>query len=150
MEGAPLSLTKGGRRPSGPRCESGGPDGAPAPCGPSDGPSNGPSEGTADMFAEPLVDGWTEDGLLAEVTLAEGFDLAASVEHLRDVTSNKVYRVTDPWKEQKCLICLDANLSPDTARALSLTRDDLFICRDSALDDTLAANLALQCNLKVI
>jgi adenine-specific DNA-methyltransferase len=31
-----------------------------------------------------------------------------------------------------------------------LGKDDLFICRDIALDDELAANLALQCRLKTI
>jgi hypothetical protein len=31
-----------------------------------------------------------------------------------------------------------------------LDKDDVFICRDSALDDQLAANLALQCRLKTI
>jgi adenine-specific DNA-methyltransferase len=46
--------------------------------------------------------------------------------------------------------CLDDTLNPDIAKALALTADDLFVCRDRALDDTLAANLALQCRLKTI
>ena len=33
---------------------------------------------------------------------------------------------------------------------LGLTAEDLFICRDVALDDTAAANLALQGRLKTI
>jgi len=31
-----------------------------------------------------------------------------------------------------------------------VSKDDLFICRDVALDDDAAANLALQCRLKTI
>jgi hypothetical protein len=56
----------------------------------------------------------------------------------------------DPHKEQACHVCLDSTIDAKTTKTLSLTRDDLFICLDSALDDTLAANLALQCRLKVI
>jgi len=46
---------------------------------------------------------------------------------------------------------LDDELDPkNIGKALNLTADDLFVCRDRALDDTLAANLALQCRLKTI
>ncbi len=33
---------------------------------------------------------------------------------------------------------------------LRLSADDFFVCRDVALTDALAANLALQCRLKTI
>ena len=33
---------------------------------------------------------------------------------------------------------------------LNLSQDDTFVCRDVALDDEAAANLALQCRLKTI
>lgn len=104
----------------------------------------------AALFTQPFVDGWTPDGLLHEIALKEGFDLGVRVEQVAGITTNTVYRLTDPYKEQTCLVCLDETLQADTAQALGLTREDLFICLDSALDDTLAANLALQCRLKVI
>lgn len=63
---------------------------------------------------------------------------------------DRVYRVTEPDKEQSFRICLDEDLHVDIARALELSADDLFVCRDKALDDTAAANLALQCRLKTI
>jgi len=37
-----------------------------------------------------------------------------------------------------------------TVRALKLGKEDLFVCRDAALADEEAANLALQCKLKTI
>ena len=104
----------------------------------------------AALFTQPLADGWTLDGLLHEIALKEGFDLGVQIEQVAGVATNTVYRLTDPYKEQTCLVCLDEKLHADTAKALNLTREDLFICLDSALDDTLAANLALQCRLKVI
>ena len=47
-------------------------------------------------------------------------------------------------------LCLDAELKESTVKALALAKDDLFLCRDVALTDKLAANLALQCRLKTI
>jgi adenine-specific DNA-methyltransferase len=38
----------------------------------------------------------------------------------------------------------------ENLKPLGLTHDDLFICRNRALDDNAAANLALQCRLKTI
>ena len=57
---------------------------------------------------------------------------------------------SDPDKGQSFRICLDDELKEATVRALALGKDDLFICRDVALTDKLAANLALQCRLKTI
>jgi hypothetical protein len=43
------------------------------------------------------------------------------------------------------------NQEPGTnLRPLNLTREVLFVCRDKALDDEAAANLALQCRLRTI
>ena len=61
-----------------------------------------------------------------------------------------MYRVTEVDKEQSFFICLDSALNLVHLRSLNLTRDDLFICRDVAFNDEMAANLALQCNLKTI
>lgn len=47
-------------------------------------------------------------------------------------------------------LCPDAQLAPDIAKQLSLTPNDLFVCLDAALDDTLAANRALQCRLRTV
>ena len=102
------------------------------------------------LFTDPLRPGWTAAGLLWEVALREGYGLDARVEPVDAVATNAVYRVTDPDREQNFLICLDDRLHPDTPAALGLGRDDVFVCRDAALDDALAANLALQCRLKTV
>ena len=39
---------------------------------------------------------------------------------------------------------------PSLLDALPLTKTDLFVCRDSALTDTIAANLAQQCELRTL
>jgi adenine-specific DNA-methyltransferase len=103
-----------------------------------------------EMFTDPLLPGWKPENVLWEVALKEGYSLTARIEQVAGITGNHVYLVTDPDKGQSFRICLDAKLKPEMVKALGLTKDDLFICRDVALTDELAANLALQCRLKTI
>ena len=104
-----------------------------------------------DMFTDALRKGWTPENVLWEVAIKEGYSLNCRIETLT-IPGNTVYRVTDPEKdpEQHFLACLDDELKEDIAKTLNLSVDDLFVCRDRAIDDTLAANLALQCRLKTI
>jgi adenine-specific DNA-methyltransferase len=102
------------------------------------------------IFTDPLMDNWEVENVIYEVALKEGYGLNCHIESLTDTADNTIYRVTDPDKEQSFYICLDNSLQPETLRALNLNKDDLFICRDVALDDEAAANLALQCRLKSI
>jgi len=105
---------------------------------------------TMEMFADPLLPGWKPINVLNEVALKEGYSLTSKIEKVEGLKDNTVYLVTDPDKGQSFRICLDDTLKPATVRVLALKKDDLFICRDSALTDEQAANLALQCNLKTI
>ncbi len=110
------------------------------------------SEAYADqmeMFADPLIEGWDRRTLLWEVIIKEGFDLNSRVFDV-GVEENEMWSVADSGGDRSFLICLDGELHPETVRALGLNRDTLFICRDSALDDELVANLAMQCRLKLI
>lgn len=63
---------------------------------------------------------------------------------------NTIYRVFDLEKGQSFVICLDDKIRLGDLRSLHLKKNDLFICRDVALDDEAVANLALQCRLKTI
>jgi hypothetical protein len=60
------------------------------------------------------------------------------------------WRVTDIEKSQSFSISLDEAMTLEAVRALDLVEEEQFICRATALTDTLAANLALQCRLKVL
>jgi adenine-specific DNA-methyltransferase len=104
------------------------------------------------LFVDPIKPGADPIAVLWEVAIKEeGYGLNSTIASAA-VGPNTVYTVADPEKDppQSFRACLDAELAPDIARQLGLSAADLFVCRDSALDDTLAANLALQCRLKTI
>ena len=105
---------------------------------------------TMAAFADPLADNWREEDVIYEVALKEGYGLNSQLARVKKVKGQAVYRVADPDKEQSFVICLDAVISLEALRPLRLGAEDLFVCRDAALDDDAAANLALQCRLKTI
>jgi adenine-specific DNA-methyltransferase len=101
----------------------------------------------AELFADPLVSGWQPENVLYEVALKEGYGLNVTFE---PTAVKDVLRVSDPDKGQSFYITLAVRIALEELRPLDLKKDNLFICRDSALDDEAAANLALQCRLKTI
>ena len=103
-----------------------------------------------EAFSDTLVPGWKPENLIWEAALREGYSLTTRIEKLPGTGKQTFWRVTDPECEQSFIICLDETLTLDAVRALKLHKDSLFVCRDAVLDDTLAANLALQCRLKVL
>ena len=103
-----------------------------------------------ELFSDPLLPGWKPEDVLWEVALKEGYSLSAAVEEVHVQDANRVWRVADPDKAQSFLICLDREIKTEAMNALQLRKEDLFVCRDAALTDEQAANLALTCKLKTI
>jgi len=99
------------------------------------------------MFADPLVKGWKEEDVIYEVALKEGYGLNVVLEKTE---VKGVQKVIDPDKAQSFYICLADKIKLKDLKPLNLNKDDLFICRDIALNDEAAANLSLQCRLKTI
>jgi adenine-specific DNA-methyltransferase len=102
------------------------------------------------FFTDPLKEGWKAEDVIWEVAIKEGYGLNSQIKHLEEIQENTAWRITDPDKDQSFLICLDKTLAASTISSLPLFKDQIFVCLDAALDDTLAANLALQCRLKKI
>ena len=97
-----------------------------------------------------LREGWREEDVLYEVALKEGYPLDSTIARVAGLATNTVFRIAAPDGSQMLHVCLDAELVPRDIERLGLSKDSVFICRDVALTDTLAANLALQCRLKTI
>ena len=119
---------------------------------------NGLKEDTPESYAEqmqlfsdnPLVEDWVAEDVLYEVVVKEGYRLDSLIEQIEGIERNTIFKIISADKQQSFFICLDAELFQDDLNALGLTSDDLFVCRDQALDDTKAVNLALQTRLKTI
>ena len=106
--------------------------------------------GQMELFTDALVEGWNQHDVVWEVAIKEGYGLDSRIERLQALKGQVVYRVTDPDQGHSFLICLDDLVRLDELRPLDLEAETLFVCRDVALDDETAANLALQCRLKTI
>jgi adenine-specific DNA-methyltransferase len=103
-----------------------------------------------EVFQDTLVQGWKPEGVVWEAAIREGYSLTAKLEAFTGSKGGTFWRVTDIEKNQSFTINLDEGITLEAVRALDLKKEDLFICRATALTDTLAANLALQCRLKVL
>jgi adenine-specific DNA-methyltransferase len=103
-------------------------------------------------FDHGLAEGADPNHVIYEVILKEGYSLNARIEPL-DVETNQVYRVSEPENEEAAhffYICLDNHIQDATLNALPLDKETMFVCLDSALNDSQKVNLAMQCLLKVI
>ena len=103
-------------------------------------------EGGLEAGAEPL-------DVIYEVILKEGYSLNAGIEPLalekeKTLKVSKTFRVSSD--SSSFYICLDDEIHDATIDRLDLGRETVFICLDTALDDSKKVNLAMQCILKVI
>jgi adenine-specific DNA-methyltransferase len=101
-------------------------------------------------FHDPLISNWKSENVLWELALREGYGLTATFESKALENGNTVHIVADQAKGQQFTVCLDEQIHENLGKLCALTKQTLLICRDRALDDTTAANLALQCRLKTI
>jgi adenine-specific DNA-methyltransferase len=102
------------------------------------------------LFNDPLIAGWKPEHVLWEIALREGFSLNTRYVTRELPNGNKIYDVSDPDSGQLLMVCLDDQIRADITKHCELNPESLFVCRDLALDDSAAANLALQCRLKTI
>jgi adenine-specific DNA-methyltransferase len=101
------------------------------------------------LAEEPLASDWHPLSVVWEIAIREGMPLGSSV--TRAMAGGKeVFTVKDDARNRTFYVCLESKVTADLASALELTPEDLLIVLDSALDDTAAANLALQCRLKAL
>lgn len=103
------------------------------------------------LFAEkPLMDKYDEKSVVYEIILKEGFDLNAQVS--QSVIPAKVgiqcWTVIDG--ERKIIITFAKEISKDQVEKLGLSENDIFVCLDSALDDTAKVNIMRNLIVKVI
>jgi adenine-specific DNA-methyltransferase len=102
----------------------------------------------AELFSKPLVDGYDDTDVIYEVIAKDmGYGLNSKIEKA-DVSTNKVYRVTDG--DSSFFITLDAKINAKTLDRLDLQKDTTLVCIDDSLDDSQKNNISMRCNLKTI
>ena len=102
-------------------------------------------------FQNPLGESLSEEKVVTELQLLEGFPLDSNIEQDDTFTQNKVLCVTSEHIGHRLFICLDSKLDIATVQDVRLLEDeDIFICLDNALTDQEKMMLADGCNVKTI
>src|SRR5262249_26249324 len=93
------------------------------------------------LFNDPLEEGRNPESVVWEIALREGCGLNTRFEQARLSNGNTIYEVTDPDTGQEFAVCLDDTVRADLIQSYEVSPPGLLVCRDTALDDTAAANL---------
>lgn len=103
-----------------------------------------------DQIETPLVEGYSDDGLLTEVMLLQGYPLDSTVLPQPQFEHNTVKVVETDAFAHRMVVCLDDAIHADTVAALHMAPEDIFVCLDAALTENSKVELADRCNLKII
>lgn len=107
-------------------------------------------QGLFDQMESPLVDGWKESDLLAEVMLIQGFPLDSQLTQHSQLGSNRILLVSSDGCPFRLFVCFDKRIAEGSIGTLKLNPEDHFVCLDTALTDVTKALLADICNLDAI
>ena len=99
------------------------------------------------LFEDPLIENYKDIDIIYEIIIKEGYSLNSKIEIFQE-NPNKIYKVSDG--EFFFYVTLDKTLDEKSIQSLNLTENTMFVCLDSALDDSDKINLEKQCKLRVI
>lgn len=91
------------------------------------------------LFESSLIKDYKDIYVIYEIAIKEGYSLNSKINLINNL-SNKVYLISDDTK--KMFVCLDKKINSKIIDELKLTKEDVFVCLDSAIDDSLKLNLA--------
>lgn len=99
------------------------------------------------LFVEsPLVDKYTEENVVYEILLKEGFDLNSQITR----SSDSLETYTVQGENKKLFITFAKIVTLEQVESLELGEHDIFVCFDSSLNDTNKNNINRNFNLRVI
>ncbi len=100
-----------------------------------------------ELFEDPLIEKYLDTDVLYEIIIKEVYSLNSKIEEFSN-SPNIIYKVID--EDIFFYITLDQKLDQKSIEKLELNKNIMFVCLDSALNDTEKINLNLHCKLKVI
>ena len=99
------------------------------------------------LFEDPLIDNYNDVDVLYEIIIKEGYSLNSKIETLQE-KPNKIYKVLDD--EFFFYVTLDKKLNEKSIKNMNLDQNTMFVCLDSAIDDSQKTNLDKLCKLRTI
>jgi adenine-specific DNA-methyltransferase len=97
------------------------------------------------LFKESLIEKYKIEDVIYECIIKEGFDLNSKIEQTKE---NKIYKIYND--SNYFFMTLEKKITDDVIKKIKLTKDTVFICLDSALDNNSKNSLSLKCILKTI
>ena len=99
------------------------------------------------LFEDPLIENYKDIDVIYEIILKEGYSLNSKIEEFQK-KPNKIYKVSDT--EFFFYVTLDKKLDEGSTQNLELSENTMFVCLDSAIDDSQKTNLDKLCKLRTI
>ncbi len=93
------------------------------------------------LFESSLIPNYKDINVIYEIIIKEGYSLNSKIKQISGI-SNIVYIIIDDSKQSQLYLSLDKKINSKIIDELKLSKDDVFICLDSALDDSLKQNLS--------
>ena len=99
------------------------------------------------LFEDPLIKNYKDLDVIYEIIIKEGYSLNSKIEEFQK-KPNKIYKVSDD--EFSFYVTLDKKLNEKSIHNLNLDQNTIFVCLDSAIDDSQKTNMDKLCKLRTI
>ena len=99
------------------------------------------------LFEDPLIENYKDMDVIYEIIIKEGYSLNSKIEEVSE-NPNKIYKVSDG--EFFFYVTLDEKIDEKALEDLNLDKNIMFVCLDSAINDTQKTNLDKLCKLRTI
>ena len=99
------------------------------------------------LFEDPLIENYKDIDVIYEIIIKEGYSLNSKIEEFQK-KPNKIYKVSDD--EFFFYVTLDKQVNLESIEKLKLDKNIMFVCLDSAIDDSQKTNLDKLCKLRTI
>ena len=99
------------------------------------------------LFEDPLIKNYKDLDVIYEIIIKEGYSLNSKIEEFQK-KPNKIYKISDA--DFFFYVTLDKQVNSESLEKLKLDNTVMFVCLDSAINDSQKTNLDKLCKLMTI
>ena len=99
------------------------------------------------LFEDPLIKNYKDLDVIYEIIIKEGYSLNSKIEEFQK-KPNKIYKISDA--DFFFYVTLDKQVNSESLEKLKLDNTVMFVCLDSAINDSQKTNLDKLCKLRTI